>query len=612
MPRTPTGKRNARADVIRAFYRWTSVRGFQHILRVEHPLLRTIWTLFTAFMLIANIGLVSLLLTHYYRFNTIENIKILRGISVQFPHVTLCNVDPVSSDRVYCLKNIHAPGCEFAAKYVDVLEKYMTASNYSETYKNSPVLSKLEDPSMVAIFFQLIGIEAASHIGHQLDDFIISNLCELTTSEEGGILVKRKCKEAGIKPLNFVTYKHFNCYTLAITNPKMSTRAVRLSVVLYLDEEEDLNCRPHCTHEFTEWAGGKVVIHPVGTFPDIEKMGMNLLPGASNQILIEEVRQYERKHLTNKPCSRDGNTHLDTVYFNMETQRFEKRKMNYTDTLCVQLHSQQVTMDTCACVDFLMPIPGSHIKQIHELPFCGNMSRVNVHKSLVCKQNVRLNNSQRFRELCPLPCEQMHYNFELTQLRWPQKPRILKYYTELKDRIYYNRKFKIYEKIEAESKINASKALRLLQGTDIFEKNLLQLDVNRPNFDTLVKYTENEEYTLPTLMSQLGGINSIFLGFTCFTLLELMELGFRLVWATWPSLTPLPNWNSGKNVNVLNGEAVSLNAEAAEMEQEKLLSKGLPNSRAAVKQSKCPQSAISVDLNEPKCEIQETYDTSVS
>ncbi|KAF6778128.1 hypothetical protein AHF37_02532 [Paragonimus kellicotti] len=520
-PVKPLLAETSRIEVIRSFCRWTGVRGLQHILRVEHPVLRTIWAVFGVFMLFGNIGLITLLLTHYYRFNTIENIKIQRGVSVEFPHVTLCNVDPVNSDRVHCLKNANLPGCAHAKKYVYILEKYMTANNYFEQFKNSSLWSKLEDPSMVAIFYQLIGMEAASHIGHQLDDFIIRNLCELTTREKGGILVKRKCNTAGLLAYNFSFF--------------------------YLDEEEDLMCRPYCTHEFTEWAGAKVVVHPVNTFPDIEQMGMNLLPGASNQILIDEIRQFEKKDLNTDPCEKKQDKTLPLVYFNIKTQRFETREMAYTDTLCVQLRSQEATIKNCQCVDLLMRIPGSQLDKVDLLPFCGNLSRPDVEVNLECNQHVRLNNSKLFRQLCPMPCVHMQYNYELTQLRWPQKPRILKYYKELKDRVYYKRKFKVYEEIEELALKNATVALEMLQKTDIFEKNMLQLDISRPNLDTLVKYTENEEYTLPTLMSQLGGINSIFLGFTCITILELIELGFRLTWVTWPSLNPIAGWISRSN-----------------------------------------------------------------
>ncbi|KAA0188537.1 FMRFamide-activated amiloride-sensitive sodium channel [Fasciolopsis buskii] len=529
----------SRADVIRSFCQWTSVRGLHHVLRAEHPILRFIWAVFVALMLVANIGLIALLMTHYLRLNTIENIRTMQGVAVAFPQITLCNVDPVNSDRVYCLKNINAKGCNMDPKHKDILEKYMIASNYYAQYKSTPVWKILEDPSMVAIFYQLIGMEAASQIGHQLDDFIIPTFCELTTRQKGGILLKRKCQDANVVPISFITYKYFNCYTLAITDPEISNAAVRLSVVLYLDEEEDLNCRPHCTHEFTEWAGAKVVVHPVGTYPDIDQMGMNLLPGASNQILVDEIRRIEKKNLPPKPCEQEANKTLSLAYFDMNKQKFQTREMKYTASLCIQLLSQVATMERCQCVDFLMPIPGSHLDRVGHLPFCGNLSRSNVLYSLKCNQQVRQNNSRVFHELCREHCVQMQYNYELTQLRWPQKPRVLKYYSELKDRIYYDRKFKIYEEIEAMSRINASLALEKLQKTDVFEKNFLQLDVNRPNFDTLVSYTENEEYTLTTLLSQIGGICSIFLSFTCVSVLELVELMFRLTWVTWPLLASI-------------------------------------------------------------------------
>ena len=62
---------------------------------------------------------------------------------------------------------------------------------------------------------------------------------------------------------------------------------------------------------------------------------------------------------------------------------------------------------------------------------------------------------------------------------------------------------------------------------ETFEKNFLQVDVIRANFD-VIKYRENQEYTLTTFLSQIGGICSIFLGFTFVTVLELCELCYRI------------------------------------------------------------------------------------
>ncbi|CAH8528552.1 unnamed protein product [Heterobilharzia americana] len=245
------------------------------------------------------------------------------------------------------------------------------------------------------------------------------------------------------------------------------------------------------------------------------------------------MRRTEKKNMESKPCENNARN-FSVVYFDHAKQKFSQRIMSYTDRLCIQLLSQSATMEECHCIDFLMPIPGAHMDLVNQLPFCGNLSRAHVNDSLVCSQQVRQRNSKHFRQLCPTPCVQMQYNYELTQLRWPQKPRILNYYAQLKDRIDYNRKFEIYERIEEISMTNATKALTMLQHTDVFEKNFLQVDVSRPNFDTLMSYQENEEYTLPTLLSQIGGICSIFLSFTCVTVLELIELMFRLILIACP------------------------------------------------------------------------------
>ncbi|VEL24959.1 unnamed protein product, partial [Protopolystoma xenopodis] len=524
--------------VFKSFCRWTSIRGLQHVVRAENPVIRMLWAVFVVIMFSANVALVALLLSRYYRFNTIEIIKTRRGVEVEFPSVTVCNVDPVNSDRIYCLKHANNNSCGLDEKYADILEKYKEADDFRREMKNRSIWNRMEDNSLVAVFYQMIGMEAANQISHQQNDFIIREFCEVTTLERGGILKRRNCDEASVVVFNFVTYKYFNCYTLTISNRSISTQAIRLSIILYLDEEEDLNCQPHCTHEFTEWAGGKVVIHPIYSYPMIEETGMNLLPGASNQILISEIREVEKKLISSNNCEPNIHKTLPIAFFNNSAKEFQAKDIMYTDTLCVSLLSQAETIRECRCIDFLLPVPGDLRDHITRLPFCGNLSSPHIDEKLGCNQRVRQEQQEEFIKSCPTRCIKREFNFELTQLRWPQKPRVLKYLQRLDKRIFSQGKFKVYEQIMALVRNNQTQeAMQHLQQTHIFENNFLQVDINRPSYDTLVAYSENEEYTLTTFLSQIGGICSIFLSFTCVTVLELVELVFRFFIVLWVGKT---------------------------------------------------------------------------
>ena len=296
-------------------------------------------------------------------------------------------------------------------------------------------------------------------------------------------------------------------------------------MVLYLDEEEDLSCRPHCTHEVTEWSGAKAVVHPENTYPEVDKQGLNLLPGASNQLLIKEVRQSGSLDVPNAPCESDTDRRL---YVDAsQTPDGLGISMNYTDDLCISLTHQEQVIKHCGCVDSAAPLPSAMRDRAAKLPFCGNVSHPRERNFTQCSRNVKLDYEQNIYQICKISCNKLEYFIELTQLRWPQKPQILNYYPKFKNRVYYDRKLKVYENIENRNKNNFTAMLQELLSVDTFEKNFLQVDVIRANFD-VIKYKENQEYTLTTFLSQIGGICSIFLGFTFVTVLELCELCYRL------------------------------------------------------------------------------------
>ncbi len=89
-----------RRHILVAFCRYTSMRGLQHVVRSKGCFPRTIWGVFVFFMFLANVVLITLLLIRYHRFNTVEVIRTQVGVRVEFPSVTLCNMDPINTERI--------------------------------------------------------------------------------------------------------------------------------------------------------------------------------------------------------------------------------------------------------------------------------------------------------------------------------------------------------------------------------------------------------------------------------------------------------------------------------------------------------------------------------
>lgn len=577
-----SGRRSSRSSVVAAsmrdvlvsFCRWTSVRGMPHVVRCENAYISATWATFVVIMCVVNMVLVALLLRRYASFNTIENIKRDRDASVEFPSVTVCNVDPVNTDRIYCLRNISKERCEGLEQFRDTLSAYAKVKQFlSNPKKNAPITSLMEDTSKIAIFYQLIGTMAAAAIGHQKDDFIIRDFCRVWYYEPDGNQVEKSCTEAKVVFDQLVIHNHFNCYMVSVNDTQISQAVRRLSMVLYLDEEEDLKCRPHCTHEFTEVGGGKALVHPFRTYPEIEKRGVNLLPGASNQLLINEVRKTMNKFPRGSPCLNDPKSLkvMGFKVFDNGSTVPAKEEMNYTQLLCTSLEYQKLLIQECNCLDALLPIPWQANKT--DFVFCGNINLTNVKTNLQCQRRVKAESQQKINDMCEMPCEDLEYFVELTQLRWPQKPQILNHYKKIKDRVYFERKLKVYEEIDEME--NPTLALNKLRNTNTFEQNFLQMEVLRTSFD-VIQYKEEMEYTLPTVLSQIGGICGIFLGFTFVTLLELVELMYRLLlaWKQASRRAELPSFEEVEPMPVGDKER-DHNSSAEEDEPSKGTSKHL-------------------------------------
>ncbi|VEL13749.1 unnamed protein product [Protopolystoma xenopodis] len=73
-----------------------------------------------------------------------------------------------------------------------------------------------------------------------------------------------------------------------------------------------------------------------------------------------------------------------------------------------------------------------------------------------------------------------------------------------------------------------AQAAAILNGQDALERNLVAVLINRPNF-ILRKVEEKEVLSLTGLLSQTGGLLSIWIGLTMISLGELAELIVRCV-----------------------------------------------------------------------------------
>ena len=77
------------------FLGYTSTHGLSHLKRVESPLGQTLWIIITVFAACMVISQVVILIETFYKYDYEVSVMMKYEKSLEFPAVTICNVNPV-------------------------------------------------------------------------------------------------------------------------------------------------------------------------------------------------------------------------------------------------------------------------------------------------------------------------------------------------------------------------------------------------------------------------------------------------------------------------------------------------------------------------------------
>ena len=145
---------------------------------------------------------------------------------------------------------------------------------------------------------------------------------------------------------------------------------------------------------------------------------------------------------------------------------------------------------------------------------------------------------------CHTACEYYTYDSSITSTKWPtasfrtQFKKLLEHFRAIAQtrktlnrpvrndpKVLTNilRKMSVYEEIDKLALTNKSAAWKKLSETDFIERNFLAIIVSRSDF-TIVRVEEKAVFTLTSLLSQSGGLLSIWIGLTFICIVEVIEL----------------------------------------------------------------------------------------
>ena len=321
--------------------------------------------------------------------------------------------------------------------------------------------------------------------------------------------------------------KFFKCYTLHLNDSFIQT--VRsLALMLYINDFPDVvdTFIPMDPRQPSA-RGIKVMIHSPGTRPNTDD-GVDVGPGTETTIKLIPTKvsrldkPYNPAGCTSQPYL-DGSTDL------------------YTTTVCVRICIQEQIVNQCKCVSNSLKYSPAQLARVNSTK-CGNMSLLDYGNitterpeglvQLMCVSLVTIDyNSCNAK--CLLPCKENIYEYTYGVAPWPHLSHQLALYRRYikgKTQIYQDH-FTSYEQIDSDESsklLPPSTILNQLANLNLIRTNFLKGNIDL-KYTTPYVMTDKPQMTSETMLANIGGCLSLWLGITVMTLAELAELVYSVI-----------------------------------------------------------------------------------
>lgn len=344
--------------------------------------------------------------------------------------------------------------------------------------------------------------------------------------------ITKRCDHAGEWKHN-VHATFLNCYTFNLHSDfRSNTKSVEL--FMYLDE--DLNAT-ECVDCFsqdakTQQSGAAIHIHNTNTYPNLNQELINLMPGTLTEIKVKTYKNKQKKPPYGR-CSPD--TPMNILLHNSTYA--------YSEYACRLATIQKEINDACLCSAIEFPIQNLTLPYCSELPHfiyknrclasgqapnssverCKHDVETSLHRQ-TCKMHVMQKYEKDIVPTCTLHCSFHSYDSDRSTSIWPLKAFQTTWLnTRVGRKIRDKPEMLPYRKAQEYLRQgNQEQARDTIYQTNVLERNLVGVFVNRPNFNLHI-VEEKEVLSLTSFLSQVGGLLSIFIGLTFIFVVEISE-----------------------------------------------------------------------------------------
>lgn len=371
---------------------------------------------------------------------------------------------------------------------------------------------------------------------------------EQITYLNGSKPVAAPCEKRGIWR-NYIHVQYLNCATFEPFS-YLRLHTTNIEMYIYLDEILNSATCPDCFHGEikSQLSGALITIHGANMLPNINDKSINLKPGSLTEIRLSIVENIQQR----PPYGQCSMNHPEQL-------KMYDMYYNYSEYACRESNMQSYINKNCNCYSMEFPYnEDSSFESCSNLKYFINKLNCltknlwlevksknfsNSHficieklqkfiKRMMCKQSL-IENYVNDRILgCAMPCSFYSYETDQSTSTWPAKNWQLTWLNSFYNKklgIFQGPEFYPYHKAQAWlDQGNETMAAQILEQTSVLEQKLLAVLINRPNFN-VKKVEEKEVLSITSLLSQTGGLLSIWIGLSMVSFGELIEMCIRCI-----------------------------------------------------------------------------------
>ena len=291
-----------------------------------------------------------------------------------------------------------------------------------------------------------------------------------------------------------------------------------LSLILYMNTTYSPMPMKRIHYTQSHGRGYKIQIHPRRSIPDMA-YALRFSLGFETSIRFNPfVTQFLG------PPYRDCSTE-EKVKFNGYNIHDYSYSRHFCRASCFQ--SAFVTACGCLSVEFY-----ATETMLRNYSFCGTV-KDNLNLTLQQLNCLERTDTKYCKALCRHPCNRLSYRLESGSEIWPHENFLESFYLHYIEGKPYEKHFnavkKVLQRINETNETNLDSLYsEILEARNIISMNFAQVNAFVKN-NKVRLYKDVPAMTFSTLVSNLGGTFNLWIGISFFTLIELVEIAFRLL-----------------------------------------------------------------------------------